>query len=862
MKFYITIATLIIIYNTVFSQRLHEYHSNYMSYPKINTIEPSDNKNKTILNISESDFYDWRYSPCPAYVNTNGYLEIHSKEKINGVTDIHSSAYFKVNEFIANEIVDINNFQEMISVKCYDDTLMLPCDSLKELLPSNAFLGKDSIIYSIYYNYLAIPNYSGNYIDHYTNKVLYTKHKAIFQDNTIVRGELLKSKIYTDTAALTANTSVLTQIPLLLFPLNPNNILSANPFSYSNGYNLNILDSNFNFKKQLELKYETNESVYNLNILTNYQDNSLYITVTNDTVIAICTGYLDSLVLLKLDTGFNLISLTPYIKKDVIILGNTFSYDSIADYYFDEDPEVDMIPVSLNDSMQYFQYNFYDAQGNLTDTFMVSLDIINLYSYYFYGNPACIHDKKQVGIYFESDSIDNWKINIYAVVSDLISKKSKRIKLSDSYFQGGGYSEDFGYHSISLPLKIDSFNNVLGFFDYEHRYTLGIKYNMALIGFNLDYLNAASGTVAFDLNRNCIKDSAENPVANILVELSFKGHSYFQTTDNTGAFYISPYDTGHGKVILHLENQSTYTNACQDTFDVYISDTSQNPEINFLVQTPNCNHPTPKLNVEISTPFLRRCFDNNYSFSVFNESSDTAFNSYVDIELDAHLIATDTAFSSAQNLGNNTYRFYVGNVSPLQTIRKQLKVKVDCDSTILGQTHCVKATAFPYEFCNIIDAKYMQAHAACRNDSVIFTIKNIGYPENFQQYFRIIENDTITHDGILSFTQSISQNSLAYYNPTGKTYRLETRQYPMYVNEDTILSVSIEGCGNPDFSTGYVNLFSQDDDAPNVDIDCHQNVGSYDPNEKTAQPSGYGDSSYILPNTPLEYTIHFQNKGT
>ena len=60
-----------------------------------------------------------------------------------------------------------------------------------------------------------------NYIDHYTNKVLYTKHKAIFQDNTIVRGELLKSKIYTDTAALTANTSVLTQIPLLLFPLNP-----------------------------------------------------------------------------------------------------------------------------------------------------------------------------------------------------------------------------------------------------------------------------------------------------------------------------------------------------------------------------------------------------------------------------------------------------------------------------------------------------------------------------------------------------------------------------------------------------------------------------------------------------------------
>ena len=424
------------------------------------------------------------------------------------------------------------------------------------------------------------------------------------------------------------------------------------------------------------------------------------------------------------------------------------------------------------------------------------------------------------------------------------------------------HTYDWWLNNFDIKYDIDTLDNISYGVEQENSGGSQGFYQYNINYLNLKWFTNCSGKIIVDNNRNCFHDSLEIGAKNILVELQLNSKRYFTLSNDSGYYNFIPFDTGHGKVILHLENQTTYTNACQDTFDVYISDTSQNPEINFLIQTPSCSHPTPKLNVEISTPFLRRCFDNNYTLSVFNESSDTAFNSYVDIELDAHLIATDTAFLSTQNLGNNTYRFYLGNVSPLQTIHKQLKVKVDCDSTILGQTHCVKATAFPYEFCNIIDAKYMQAHAACRNDSVIFTIKNIGYPENFQQYFRIIENDTITYNGILSFTQSISQNSLAYYNPTGKTYRLETRQYPMYVNEDTILSVSIEGCGNSDFSKGYVNLFSQDDDAPNVDIDCHQNVGSYDPNEKTAQPSGYGDSSYILPNTPLEYTIHFQNKGT
>lgn len=47
-----------------------------------------------------------------------------------------------------------------------------------------------------------------------------------------------------------------------------------------------------------------------------------------------------------------------------------------------------------------------------------------------------------------------------------------------------------------------------------------------------------------------------------------------------------------------------------------------------------------------------------------------------------------------------------------------------------------------------------------------------------------------------------------------------------------------------------------------ADIDCPPNRGSYDPNDKTGYPLGYGSQHYISPNSTLDYRIRFQNTGT
>ena len=74
-----------------------------------------------------------------------------------------------------------------------------------------------------------------------------------------------------------------------------------------------------------------------------------------------------------------------------------------------------------------------------------------------------------------------------------------------------------------------------------------------------------------------------------------------------------------------------------------------------------------------------------------------------------------------------------------------------------------------------------------------------------------------------------------------------------------------KGCGtnsNGDFSRGFITQFPPDDGSPNLDIDCLENVGSFDPNDKQGFPRGVLAEHYIPLNQPIDYLIRFQNTGT
>jgi len=83
---------------------------------------------------------------------------------------------------------------------------------------------------------------------------------------------------------------------------------------------------------------------------------------------------------------------------------------------------------------------------------------------------------------------------------------------------------------------------------------------------------------------------------------------------------------------------------------------------------------------------------------------------------------------------------------------------------------------------------------------------------------------------------------------------------------DSIVTIAIEGCTRLSsglFNTGFLTQFSLGSTSLSNASDCQSNIGSYDPNDKSAQPKGYDETyHYVFNNTKIDYKVRFQNTGT
>ena len=376
------------------------------------------------------------------------------------------------------------------------------------------------------------------------------------------------------------------------------------------------------------------------------------------------------------------------------------------------------------------------------------------------------------------------------------------------------------------------------------------------------YSNIINSRIVHDTSMDCIADSAEAGLNNWIVEAQKNtGQSFYSVSDSLGNYEITA-DTGSYLIILHPP--SNYWNACADSIPLTITTFYDTVQVDFPMQP---NILCPLLSVDLGTVGLRRCFDNTYSVQYCNDGTEVANNAYVDITLDPFLTFVSATIPE-QMIATDIYRFQLGDVGIGACGNFNVVVNVDCDSTILGQTHCVEAHIYPDSLCAPVDANwsgaFVEVGAECQSDSLEFVIENTGSgsmdgPLNY----------VIIEDAILKFTQpfDLDPGGLESFRlpiDNGSTYVLYAQQEPGAPG-NSIPILSVEGCvittGAP-FSTGFVNQFPQNDLNPFVDIDCRQNVGSYDPNDKQAFPEGYGPEHFIEVNTSLEYLIRFQNTGT
>ncbi|MBK8705838.1 MAG: T9SS type A sorting domain-containing protein [Saprospiraceae bacterium] len=369
-----------------------------------------------------------------------------------------------------------------------------------------------------------------------------------------------------------------------------------------------------------------------------------------------------------------------------------------------------------------------------------------------------------------------------------------------------------------------------------------------------------SGRVFEDLNANCA-DDAEVGLADWMVRFDNGQNVYHRVTDSNG-FYGAELPIGNYEVSL-LPPVALW-DFCQAIYSVALLQPGESQVLD-IPATPveSC----ASLTVDISTPLLRRCFNNYYYVNYCNEGTETAPNSYVEITIDPFFSYFYSSIPLA-GIQGNVLRFDLGDLAPGQCGAFTVVLSLSC-SAVLGQTHCVEAHIYPDEPCDDPDPLWSGAslavNATCAGNEVQFRITNVGSSD-----MSSASNFIVVEDGVMlmSLPDTVLLESGEFYELTlpanGATYRVEVEQTPYHPGESAP-SATVEGCGTNQggvFSTGFVNQFSLDDADPFIDVDCRENVGSWDPNDKQGYPTGYGSGFYIEANTDLEYLIRFQNTGT
>ncbi len=267
------------------------------------------------------------------------------------------------------------------------------------------------------------------------------------------------------------------------------------------------------------------------------------------------------------------------------------------------------------------------------------------------------------------------------------------------------------------------------------------------------------------------------------------------------------------------------------------------------------------LQVDVSTSLLRRCFDNVYYLNYCNWGTVVVEGAYIEVVLDPFLEITNA--SVPYTLGaDNTVIFEVGTLDVGACGVITFDAYLNCDEVEQGQTHCVEATIYPIADCVQPDIAnpLIMVGARCEGDSVVFTIKNIGNAAmSAPSQYIVIEDDVMYLQ--MPYNLDAGDSTEVAILAEGATYRLETLRTPNAFNGEFV-SATLEGCNSESGSIGFVNQYSLNDNDPYYDLDCQQNVGSYDPNDKMGLPLGYGEAHSIRPEAPLDYWIRFQNTGT
>ncbi|MCC7246081.1 MAG: T9SS type A sorting domain-containing protein [Saprospiraceae bacterium] len=368
------------------------------------------------------------------------------------------------------------------------------------------------------------------------------------------------------------------------------------------------------------------------------------------------------------------------------------------------------------------------------------------------------------------------------------------------------------------------------------------------------FFSLLRGRVYQDLNTNCAKDAGEGPLSGWTVNATGDQTGYrYQATSDANGDYLMAVSTADSHVTLGLYSSLNYSPNCTHSHVIPVISGNE-VETDLPVGLPAG---TNLLTVDLGTAALRRCFNTNYyTVKGCNLGASPVVDAQIELTLDPMLTYIDSDLPAA-SLGNNRYLFAIGDLQAGKCRNVNVQVEVSCNAE-LGATHCSSARILPENPLSWTGPE-IRLNSYCDGDSVRFEISNVGQGNMSEANSFIVVEDVIMR-GMNNYQLSAGSSRLFSVPANGSTWRIETEQVTGHPYAG-LLSATREGCGGLN-TTGLVNAYSIDEPSPFVDRECRENIGAFDPNDKSAVPTGVGPLHLVKANTDLEYLIRFQNTGT
>ncbi|MEM6396769.1 MAG: T9SS type A sorting domain-containing protein [Bacteroidota bacterium] len=367
--------------------------------------------------------------------------------------------------------------------------------------------------------------------------------------------------------------------------------------------------------------------------------------------------------------------------------------------------------------------------------------------------------------------------------------------------------------------------------------------------------NRIEGKVAHDTIQNCLVDNDEQGLDRWVVAVEGSAGTTYGLTFS-GGHYSIPVNTGSYQV--STQEPSSYWLPCFESVpaDVATSLTIADLPVQAEILCPD-------LATNVTTYFLEPCaqaaiVEVNYA----NWGTAAADSAYIDITFDTVLTVTDLGDLPGTSLGNNVYRYDLGQLDINAQGFFRVIVDVSCDLEE-DQAVLLESQIYPDTICGPdgnFNGAVLELGARCTGDEVELTITNIG-----EDIMMGPQNYIVIEDAVLRETAPVTlepdQALTLTYDATGTTFTLSIPQEPGAPGT-TLLSTVVEGCqtlqGGGTATRGLTNQLPLEEDGLQSTAQFYfPSAAPTDFFNGTAFPNGFGPDHVVSPNTRIAYSLPF-----